>query len=127
MPKEYLCNKIINGKFCGETNPDNFPKGRYSVCKKCKNKEMSEIRQKKKEENDKEKVKKIDPQLDFKKLIENQPVFHKGRSVANTMRFLNSRIIQLEFELIDMRNKYNKIITNMIGDIEMLKLRVPHK
>jgi hypothetical protein len=127
MPKTYLCTKIFDGKECGETNPENFPSGRYSVCKKCKNKEMTEIRKKKKQDNVKERLKKIDPELDFKKLIENQPVFHKNKTVKEGMKILLSKINELEFKLIEMRDMYNRNIQQIYTDIERLNLRVPHK
>jgi len=38
MSKVYFCKKFLpEGIQCGETNPDLFPKGRYSECKECKN------------------------------------------------------------------------------------------
>jgi hypothetical protein len=36
MPKDFLCNKIIDGVVCNENNPENFEPGRYSTCKKCR-------------------------------------------------------------------------------------------
>jgi hypothetical protein len=38
MSKEYLCKQIKDGEICGETNVENFTKGRYSKCIECKNK-----------------------------------------------------------------------------------------
>jgi hypothetical protein len=36
MSKVYFCKQEKDTEICGESNPDNFPKGRYSICKECK-------------------------------------------------------------------------------------------
>jgi hypothetical protein len=36
MTKVYFCKKIKDGKECGETVPENFEKGRYSLCRECR-------------------------------------------------------------------------------------------
>jgi hypothetical protein len=36
MSKVYFCKQQKDSEICGESNPDNFPKGRYSICKDCK-------------------------------------------------------------------------------------------
>lgn len=36
MPKTYFCKKITNDQVCGETNSENFEKGRYSLCRECR-------------------------------------------------------------------------------------------
>ena len=36
MSKVYFCKQEKEGKICSESNPDKFPKGRYSICKECK-------------------------------------------------------------------------------------------
>jgi hypothetical protein len=37
MSKSYYCKEIKEKEICGETDPDKFPKGRYSTCKECRN------------------------------------------------------------------------------------------
>lgn len=60
MPKVYFCDKIFEGKVCGETNQDKFEKGRYSLCKECKKKQVYQIRKSKKEEDKDKKIKEVD-------------------------------------------------------------------
>ncbi len=36
MVKKHFCKKIKEGKECGETIPENFEKGRYSICRECR-------------------------------------------------------------------------------------------
>jgi hypothetical protein len=36
MTKLHLCKKIKDNKECGDTNPENFEKGRFSICRECR-------------------------------------------------------------------------------------------
>ena len=86
MPKTkvYYCNKSENFKVCGETNPENFPVGRYSTCKNCRNKSVREFNKEKKMEYNEEKNKVIDPSANIRYLIvdtiRNAPIID-GQSI----------------------------------------------
>jgi hypothetical protein len=69
MPKIHFCKKIKDGKECGETIPENFEKGRYSICRECR-------RLCGREQN-----------IETKKLIED---------LNNKIKFLEERIRELE-------------------------------
>ena len=69
MPKIYFCKKIKEGKECGEAVPENFEKGRYSLCRECR-------RLCGREQN-----------IENKKLIED---------LNNKIKFLEERIKELE-------------------------------
>lgn len=51
MSKQYFCKKGFDGMICGETKIENFEKGRYSICKKCKNRQCVEIQKSKRLKN----------------------------------------------------------------------------
>ena len=46
MTKEYFCKQIKDGNICGKTNPIDFPKGRYTMCIDCKNKDHKDYHKK---------------------------------------------------------------------------------
>ncbi len=49
--REYLCTQKINSKdICGKKDPTDFPKGRYSKCKDCRNKYVREFNKRVQEE-----------------------------------------------------------------------------
>jgi hypothetical protein len=42
--RSYICENIKNGKICGESNYENFTKGRYTTCNQCKKEYLREYR-----------------------------------------------------------------------------------
>jgi hypothetical protein len=84
MPKVYFCKKQENEVICGETNIDNFEKGRYSICKECRKKELKQYKEKRKEIDLIEKKKNVDPSSNIQWLIENtietKPII-EGKSI----------------------------------------------
>ena len=44
--KQHFCKTKINDNFCGKTDPESFEKGRYSICKSCKNENTKKINKK---------------------------------------------------------------------------------
>jgi hypothetical protein len=98
MPKVYFCTKIKNFATCGETNPDNFPPGRYSTCKECRNKYVREYNKDKKDEVDEEKSKQIESHHNIRYLIIdticNTPII-SGKSIENKIRDNDDDISQV--------------------------------
>jgi hypothetical protein len=70
MSKVYFCKKL-NSEFiqCGESDPDKFQKGRYSICKNCQKMEIYELRRKKKELSELEELKKDDTESKIEKVV----------------------------------------------------------
>jgi hypothetical protein len=95
MPKVYYCNKSIDGETCGETNQDNFETGRYSTCKKCRNKMNIEYHKSKKEEDKDNKNSMIDPDFSIRSLIED---------TINKTPFINGISIKQKFNEVDDNN-----------------------
>ena len=106
--KEYFCNKMIDLKTCGETDPLKFEKGRYSTCKKCRVKlNSSYVANKKKSEEEqeyKEITDKVDPDYNIRYIVEetflNTPLI-RNKSIVNV-------IIANEMELTELLNYVNK-------------------
>jgi hypothetical protein len=72
MTKIYRCNKINEkGSVCNETDENNFRKGRYNTCKKCRLRVMSEYNKSKKEQKQNEDANKTDPDNHIRCLIED--------------------------------------------------------
>jgi hypothetical protein len=47
MSKVHFCKKYVDNVLCGERDSDKFEKGRYSICKECKKREIRLIQKKK--------------------------------------------------------------------------------
>lgn len=104
MTKSHFCSKFTKeGVICGDKNPENFNKGRYSICKKCKTNEVNEYRQK-------QKMKELGVSMDISNL-----------STEKNMKKAISELIEentlLKYEISDMRVKYNNIIMQMYNDM----------
>jgi hypothetical protein len=109
MTKEYLCKNTINEIICGEENPENFIKGRYGICKKCRSKMVSEQNQKRKYIDIIEKVKKIDPKEEIQMVIEY--------SIKNKNYGLQKSILSN----IEKLNDENKIIIEKVNTLDKSK------
>jgi hypothetical protein len=71
MPKEYFCDKQLeNGVICGERDVSKFIEGRYTSCRKCRNKIMSEYNKSRTEGRKEKEMDKIDPDKNIRLLIE---------------------------------------------------------
>jgi hypothetical protein len=70
MPKEYYCKNFIEGNICGEKDIDKFEIGRYSICKKCRNKSIVDKTNQRKQLDLIDKVKKIDPKENIQDVVE---------------------------------------------------------
>jgi hypothetical protein len=72
MPKEYCCNKILeSGAVCGERDTTKFNVGRYTTCKNCRLKFMSNYNKSKSSGKKDEKNSIIDPEYNVRYLIED--------------------------------------------------------
>lgn len=98
MPKVYFCTKIKNFTTCGETNPENFPSGRYSTCKDCRNKYVRDYNKDKKDETNEEKSKQIESKNNIRYLIMdtiyNTPIIN-NKSIENKIRDIDDDISQV--------------------------------
>jgi hypothetical protein len=89
MSKNHYCKKY-NSDFviCGETDPEKFSNGRYSICKNCQKLSIYELRKKKKETKDIEEEKLIDPDSKINKIFENKinklPIY-EGKTVKEVI------------------------------------------
>jgi len=117
MSKVYFCTKLTFGGFqCGETDPEKFPKGRYSECKECKNRYSRDYFHNRRNEEINNKVEKIDPKQEIRTVVENtilQSPLIKGISVEKSITRLEENVseILVSFsEKIDILNAHIKVI-----------------
>jgi hypothetical protein len=125
MSKIYFCKNILNGNICGITDPENFEIKRYSICKSCRIKKINEKKKEKKQEELDERLKSIDPNKDFQLLFDKQKVV-SDKSTRELFKHIIVENKKLKEEIMEMRNKYNKVILDIYNNIELLKLRLPH-
>lgn len=116
MSKTYRCNKINEkGSICNETDENNFSEGRYSTCKKCRLRVMSEYNKAKKEQKQNEDANKIDPDNHIRYLIEDTitrvPLLDNKMSVVDKFNDLDT----------EMSNVFNSCINEMRKLSERIK------
>jgi hypothetical protein len=115
MPKSYFCNKITDGIQCKDINPENFEKGRYSICKKCRIKNVMENKSYRNNMELYDKVKKIDPKEELQLVVEyslKNKNFTGELSIFDNIEILNKNNKEL-IEKIDLEsNDKQKIIQN---------------
>jgi len=115
MSKSYFCNKITDGIQCKDTNPENFEKSRYSICKKCRSKSIMENKSYRNNLELYDKVKKIDPKEEVQLVIEyslKNKNFIGELSIFDNIEILNKNNKEL-VEKIDLEvNDKQKIIQN---------------
>ncbi len=113
MTKQHFCKKIINGETCKETKPENFEKGRYSICKECKKKEVYSIQKAKKEKQKLEEVITIDSVIkgeDLKNSILKVPLYN-GETIMGNFKDVTESIDNLRIKYNDSINIMNLNIT----------------
>jgi hypothetical protein len=72
MPKEYFCTKLNDLEIpCGERDVSKFNEGRYSTCRSCRLKSMSEYNKTKTNKSKEQKNKLLDPDYNIRCLIED--------------------------------------------------------
>lgn len=84
MPKKYFCK--FEG--CGEIDPENFENGRYSTCKKCRIKGITEKIYQRKHLELIDKIRKIDPEEEIQMVVDyslKNKEFNDGFSVLENI------------------------------------------
>jgi hypothetical protein len=72
MPKDYYCNKLLpNGTVCGEREISKFIDGRYTTCKNCRLRSMSDYNKSKTSKKKDTEATKTDPDCNIRYLIED--------------------------------------------------------
>jgi cyclopropane fatty-acyl-phospholipid synthase-like methyltransferase len=136
MPKDYFCSKILDTGFpCGERDVSKFIEGRYSTCRQCRLRSMSDYNKTKTEKCKEDKTKKIDPDKDIRWLIED--TFLRVPLLSN--QTIKERMESNEYDVSDLLEKHfdyaettNKKIENLENKlenaykiIEMFKILLP--
>ena len=136
MPKEYFCSKILDtGLPCGERDESKFIEGRYSTCRQCRLRSMSEYNKTKTEKGKEQKSKKIDPDNDIRWLIEDTflrvPIL-SGQTIKERMEnneFDVSELLEKHFDYVDKTNlkieTLERKLENSYKCIEMFKFLLP--
>jgi transcription initiation factor IIF auxiliary subunit len=72
MPKEYFCTKVLpNGIMCAERDNSKFISGRYTTCKSCRLRTMSEYNKEKTIKKQDKEAEKIDPDCNIRWIVED--------------------------------------------------------
>jgi hypothetical protein len=136
MPKEYFCTKLTDmGLPCGERDETKFIEGRYSTCRSCRLKFMSEYNKTKTNKGKEQKNKQIDPDCNIRYLIEdtiirvplisNQTIVERMEDTEHDV----SRILLLHHEYVDKSElkmeKLEKQIKTMSNYIKILLTLLP--
>jgi hypothetical protein len=121
MPKIYRCNKINElGITCGETEAFRFEDGRYTTCKKCRLRFMSEYNKSKKSNKKEEVVNKIDPDNNIRYVIEDTILRTKILNGAS----IPSKIEDLEIDISQIAEKNYEIMIQLIEFKEIVSLKM---
>jgi len=121
--KKYNCKKLIENKICGETNPDNFIKGRYTVCKRCTKLNLKEYKEKQKLEKKRNIVDPIDDYIHNKPIIEKKTIIGVITEINRKMSTLEQMQIRIKKLLneIEEQKKKTKVISDSIKELEKVK------
>ncbi len=94
MPKVYFCKQILeNGIQCNESNPDNFPSGRYTTCKNCRRIKNSGY-------------------IKTKRLQSNYSPKTSTKEIISKLEELNIKVEKLTLENNKLKNIFSKLDNN---------------
>jgi hypothetical protein len=94
MNKKYFCKSKINDEECGETNPENFEIGRYSTCKECRSKNITQKSVQRKNLEIIDKVRRIDPGEEIRTVVDytiNHKAFDGDFSIVESIKNINEQ------------------------------------
>jgi hypothetical protein len=121
MPKEYFCSKILDtGLPCGERDVSKFIEGRYSTCRQCRLKSMSDYNKTKTSKGKEHKNKTIDPDNDIRWLIEDTFL----RVPLLSGQTIKERIESNEFDISDLLEKHFEYVEETNAKIKMLETKL---
>lgn len=135
MPKVYFCkNMKENFEVCGETDPQLFSTGRYSMCRKCRSTKQKIQSDAKKENVLEEKGNTIDPSKNIRWLIEDtiirQPIV-EGMTLSEKFKDMETRVsdsieISCDYQYKNdlMFRKLENYIKSLENKIENLELEL---
>jgi hypothetical protein len=110
MTKEYHCKYFTNEIMCGEKDVENFEKGRYNICKKCRIKYITEKSLQRK---------KIEETFDNKKIQESfQNINLNFDNMYTSYKELRNYIGDLRNILIKQDEKIKKLNQILIGFLD---------
>jgi hypothetical protein len=132
MPKVYFCkNMKENFEICGETDPQLFSSGRYTMCRKCRTNKQKVQNDAKKESVTEQKIDTLDPTKNIRRVIEDtiirQPLV-EGMTFTEKFTDMETRIadsieISCEYKykndvLFNKMESYIKLLENRIENLE---------
>lgn len=138
MPKDYFCNKLLpNGTVCGEREVSKFINGRYTTCKPCRLRNMSDYNKTKTSKKKDEEVTKTDPDCNIRYLIEDtikrvpfiqkQTIIERIKSSEDDV----TDILNLHHEYVEKTDfiieKIKKQMEEMKNEIKNLKEEIKNK
>jgi len=125
MSKVYFCNKILeNGSICGERELSKFIEGRYTTCKPCRLRNMSQYNKSKTSKKKDVESTKIDPDCNIRYLIEDtikRIPFMGGETIPERIESSEEDISNVFEKVHAYFDKNNKTIERMQKEIDELK------
>jgi hypothetical protein len=121
MTKEYFCTKILDtGLPCGERDESKFIEGRYSTCRQCRLRSMSDYNKTKTSKGKEKKTKTIDPDNDIRWLIED--TFLRVPLLSN--QTIKERMEDNEFDISDLLGKHHDYVEQTNLKIQKLEQKL---
>ena len=117
--RTYICENIKNGKICGQSNFENFAKGRYTMCNECKKEYLRNYRVKNKKIKEVEKMSHNVENFDQKihDIISDQILNIPLPGIG--VSFLE-KIQELEDKLKENDTKFTRILSGMGNQLKSL-------
>ena len=128
MPKVYFCkNMKENFELCGETDPQLFSSGRYTMCRKCRTNKQKVQNDAKKESVTEQKIDTLDPAKNIRRVIEDtiirQPLV-EGMTFTEKFTDMETRIADSIEISCEYKYKNDVLFTKMESYIKLLENRI---
>lgn len=123
--KTYYCDKLFGKDICGEKDPSKFETGRFSTCKKCRNKRNTDYYKLKKNEEKDNKVNDIDTDYKIRTIVEDcilRSPYINGDSIKDKFDLLDQAdsemIVSISDKIEDSSDKIRKEFFEIILKIQ---------
>jgi hypothetical protein len=126
MTKQYFCKNVIDTIPCNESDPDNFVKGRYSICIKCRNSKNRQTMKDKKVKETKDEINEVDNGKNIQKIVDyslKNKNFTDGTSLYETIQKINeeNKVLVKKIEVFE---KFEKNYEKIINAFNLMKLKI---
>lgn len=123
MPKVFYCDKIINGKLCGENRPEKFIPGRYSTCKECRKKASNEIYNTKKNDSFLQTIKSEESaniRTAVESYLKNAPIVYDKLSIVDFITMTDENCSEMSISIDKLKNEFKNALSEEITNLRKL-------